>query len=180
MARVRCITEMGMGVDVHGKDATKAAKRAVSDAIRHSSLGFFRMLGKTANDMFVDVTIGVPNPEAVDTAAVAKELPYGTVTVTAGLQKIFSSDPRLGFLAHARTVAAAPAAAISGRLIFNDRLDAIVAGSFIASFLLILVSSAHEWWLVTTGRKARRDRPVEHARVLGILAGDEEDHRMAA
>ena len=63
MARVRCITEMGMGVDVHGRDATKAARRAVSDAIRHSSLGFFRMLGKTANDMFVDVTIAVPNPE---------------------------------------------------------------------------------------------------------------------
>jgi uncharacterized protein (TIGR02058 family) len=83
MARVRCITEMGMGVDVHGKDATKAARRAVSDAIRHSSLGFFRMLGKTATDMFVDVTIAVPDPAAVDTTAVAKELPYGTVTVTA-------------------------------------------------------------------------------------------------
>src|SRR5258708_38762488 len=83
MARVRCITEMGMGVDVHGRDATKAAKRAVSDAIRHSSLGFFRMLGKTANDMFVDVTIGVPDPGAADTSAVAKELPSGTVKVTA-------------------------------------------------------------------------------------------------
>jgi len=83
MARVRCITEMGMGVDVHGRDATKAAKRAVSDAIRHSSVGFFRMVGKTPHDMFVDVTIGVPNPEAVDTDAVAKELPYGTVTVKA-------------------------------------------------------------------------------------------------
>ena len=83
MARIRCITEMGMGVDVHGRDATKAAKRAVSDAIRHSSLGFFRMVGKTSSDMFVDVTIGVPDPGAVDTAAVAKELPYGTVTVTA-------------------------------------------------------------------------------------------------
>src|SRR6202047_4798911 len=83
MARVRCITEMGMGVDVHGKDATKAAKRAVSDAIRHSSLGFFRMLDKTAKDMFVDVTIAVPDPSLVDTAAVAKELPYGTVTVAA-------------------------------------------------------------------------------------------------
>jgi uncharacterized protein (TIGR02058 family) len=83
MARVRCITEMGMGVDVHGKDATKAARRAVSDAIRHSSIGFVRMLGKTPNDMFVDVTIGVPDPGAVDTAAVAKELPYGTVTVSA-------------------------------------------------------------------------------------------------
>ena len=83
MARVRCITEMGMGVDVHGKDSTKAAKRAVSDAIRHSSLGFFRMLGKTAKDMFVDVTIAVPDPTSVDTAAVARELPYGTVTVIA-------------------------------------------------------------------------------------------------
>ncbi len=83
MPRIRCITEMGMGVDVHGRDATKAAKRAVSDAIRHSSLGFVRLFGKTAHDMFVDVTIGVPNPEVVDTAAVAKELPYGTVTVKA-------------------------------------------------------------------------------------------------
>jgi uncharacterized protein (TIGR02058 family) len=83
MARVRCVTEMGMGVDVHGRDATKAAKRAVSDAIRHSSLGFVRMLGKTPHDMLVDVTIGVPNPDLVDTSAVAKELPYGTVTVNA-------------------------------------------------------------------------------------------------
>src|SRR5262249_7861998 len=82
MARMRCITEMGMGVDVHGKDATKAAKRAVSDAIRHSSLSFVRLFGKTPHDMFVEVTIGVPNPEAVDTQAVAKELPYGMVTVT--------------------------------------------------------------------------------------------------
>ena len=83
MPRVRCITEMGMGVDVHGRDATKAAKRAVSDAIRHSSLGFVRLFGKTPQDMFVDVTIAVPNPEDVDTSAVAKELPYGTVTVKA-------------------------------------------------------------------------------------------------
>ena len=82
MAKVRCVTEMGMGVDVHGRDATKAARRAVSDAIRHSSLGFFRLVGKTGHDMFVDVTIAVPNPEGVDTKAVAAELPYGTVTVT--------------------------------------------------------------------------------------------------
>jgi uncharacterized protein (TIGR02058 family) len=80
---MRCFTEMGGGVDVHGGDATKAAKRAVSDAIRHSSLSFFPMVGKTRDDMFVDVTIAVPNPETVDTSAVAKELPYGTVTVTA-------------------------------------------------------------------------------------------------
>ena len=74
---------MGMGVDVHGQDSTKAARRAVSDAIRHSSISFFPLVGKTRDDMFVDVTIGVPSPETVDTAAVAKELPYGTVTVSA-------------------------------------------------------------------------------------------------
>ena len=77
MARVRCITEMGMGVDVHGRDATKAAKRAVSDAIRHSSLGFVRMLGKTPHDMFVDVTIGVPDPGAVDTRPSRRSSPTG-------------------------------------------------------------------------------------------------------
>src|SRR5262245_31141992 len=60
MARVRCITEMGMGVDVHGRDATKAARRAVSDAIRHSSLGFVRLFGKTPQDMFIDVTMACP------------------------------------------------------------------------------------------------------------------------
>ena len=48
MALVRCITEMGMGVDVHGLDYTLAAKRAVFDAIHHSSLGFARLVGATA------------------------------------------------------------------------------------------------------------------------------------
>jgi uncharacterized protein (TIGR02058 family) len=83
MPLTRCIIEMGMGVDVHGRDATKAGKRAVSDAIRHSSLGFVRAFGKTPQDMVIEVVIGVPNPEGVDTAAVAKELPYGSVTVKA-------------------------------------------------------------------------------------------------
>ncbi|PKB73777.1 MAG: hypothetical protein BZY75_00055 [SAR202 cluster bacterium Io17-Chloro-G7] len=81
MALVRCIMEMGMGVDVHGRNYTAAATRAVFDAIHHSSLGFQRLLGKTADDMQVEVTIGVPNPGAVDSAAVAAILPHGTATV---------------------------------------------------------------------------------------------------
>ena len=93
MARVRCITEMGMGVDVHGKDATKAAKRAVSDAIRHSSLGFFRMLGKTASDMFVDVTIGVQQPDKVDAEKVRASLPHGIVTVKVVKGGLDVADP---------------------------------------------------------------------------------------
>jgi uncharacterized protein (TIGR02058 family) len=77
MALVRCVTEMGMGVDVHGLDYTNAAKRAVFDALHHSSLGFYRLLGKTADDIQVDVTIGVPKPEAVDDKAVLETLPHG-------------------------------------------------------------------------------------------------------
>ena len=77
MALVRCIMEMGMGVDVHGRVYTSAAKRAVFDAIHHSSLGFQRLLGKTADEMRVDITIGVPKPEAVDGDAVLATLPHG-------------------------------------------------------------------------------------------------------
>ena len=72
MALERCVTEMGMGVDVHGRDYTLAARRAVSDAIRHSSLSLFRILGKTRDDMRIRVVVGVP----------ASELPYGSVTVS--------------------------------------------------------------------------------------------------
>ena len=79
----RYVTEMGMGVDVHGGDYTKAAKRAVSDALRHSSLNFFRALDKSPHDMIITVKIGAGDPTQIDSAAVAAELPYGSVTVEA-------------------------------------------------------------------------------------------------
>lgn len=81
MSRARYVTEMGMGVDVHGENYTKAAKRAVSDAIRHSSLNFFRALGRSPQDMEIDLYIGVAKPEQLDCDAIAAELPYGSVTV---------------------------------------------------------------------------------------------------
>jgi uncharacterized protein (TIGR02058 family) len=83
MALKRYVTEFGMGTDVHGGDYTKAARRAVSDAIRHSSLNFFRALDKSPDDMRITVRIGVQSPEQIDAAAVAAELPYGEVTVEA-------------------------------------------------------------------------------------------------
>jgi len=83
MGMVRWITEMGMGVDVHGGDYTKASRRAVSDALRHSSLNFFNAAGKSRDDMHVEVRVAVANPDKVDIAAVAEEVPYGTVTVNA-------------------------------------------------------------------------------------------------
>ena len=81
MSITRYVTEMGMGVDVHGGDYTKAAKRAVSDAIRHSSLNFFQALEKSPDEMRITVKLGAGDPGAIDTAAVAAELPYGTVSV---------------------------------------------------------------------------------------------------
>lgn len=81
MALNRYVTEMGMGVDVHGRDYTNAAKRAVSDAIRHSSLNFFGALNKSRDDMRLRVIIGVSQPGGVDESAVASELPYGRVEV---------------------------------------------------------------------------------------------------
>ena len=82
MTKRRVILEMGAGNDLHGGNYTKAALRAVDDALHHSSLTMLRTLGvdpKTA--MFVDVTIGVQQPGEVDQAAGQAALPYGTVTV---------------------------------------------------------------------------------------------------
>ena len=79
----RIILEMGMGNDLYGEDYTKAACRAVEDAIRHSSLILFRSLGFDHADMQVRVTIGVQQPAQVDTAVVAQKLPRGKAEVTA-------------------------------------------------------------------------------------------------
>ncbi|MFT5137051.1 MAG: hypothetical protein ACI8XV_002088 [Arenicella sp.] len=81
MIQKRYLTEMGMGVDVHGGDYTKAAKRAVSDAIRHSSINFFAHIDKSRDDMLITLKVGAQKPDAIDTQAVAAELPYGQVTV---------------------------------------------------------------------------------------------------
>jgi len=100
MALVRCVTEMGMGVDVHGLDYTLAARRAVFDAIHHSSLGFARLVGATADDMLVHVTIGVPRPEQVKVEEVADALPHGraTVQVVAGGLELLNADGSDGTL----------------------------------------------------------------------------------
>ncbi|HEX4995104.1 MAG TPA: Lin0512 family protein [Methylomirabilota bacterium] len=81
MAAQAMVLEFGMGVDVHGDEGTKAACRAVSDAIRHSSLPLFTEVRAKGGRMLVDVTVGVPDPGKVDVERVKKELPHGEVTV---------------------------------------------------------------------------------------------------
>jgi uncharacterized protein (TIGR02058 family) len=83
MAGRPLVLEFGMGLDVHGNDSTKAARRAVSDAIRHSSLPLLAEIRERGGTMHVDVTVGVPNASSVDTDAVRSELPHGVVTVKA-------------------------------------------------------------------------------------------------
>jgi carbon starvation protein len=80
------------------------------------------------------------------------------VTLTAGWQKVFAEDPRLGFLSHATRTAEQVAsgsieAARGARLIFNDRLDAVVALIFMVVTVLVVAASAREWILVLTRRR---------------------------
>jgi len=83
MALHRAILEMGAGNDLHGGDYTKAAIRAVEDALHHSSLTFIRALGIDKDTLQVDVTIGVQKPDEVDTDKVKATLPVGQVSVRA-------------------------------------------------------------------------------------------------
>lgn len=78
------------------------------------------------------------------------------VTLTAGWQKIFAADPRLGFLAHAADTSARIASgamdpAMGARLIFNDRLNVAVAGLFMAVVVLVVISSARVWLGILRG-----------------------------
>jgi carbon starvation protein len=104
-----------------------------------------------------------------------------TVTMTAGTLKIFSSDPKLGFLTRARlfqdalsngTVPKGVAdAAAASRFIFNDRLDAAVTAFFMLSVIVIIAASAHEWWKVIAGRVPARSSEVPFEPRVA-LAGD--------
>jgi len=76
------------------------------------------------------------------------------VTFTASWHKVFDPNPRIGFLSHAAQLAAGPAA--NARLIFNDRLDAVVTCALIVMVALILIESAVEWVRVLSGRKQPR------------------------
>ena len=79
----RLIIEMGQGVDLHGADNTKAAGRAIDDALRHSSLHVVKTLNLPPESVQIKVTLGVQHPEAVETQALAGKFPFGTVAITA-------------------------------------------------------------------------------------------------
>lgn len=81
MAMKRMVVEFGMGTDIRGADYTKAAVRALRDALWHNSLNVAAALGMPADAMAVRILIGVPKPERVNKAEVLAVLPHGTGSV---------------------------------------------------------------------------------------------------
>lgn len=96
MTEKRMILELGTGNDLYGGDYTKAACRAVQDALHRSSLVLFRTLGYDPAQMRVEVTIGVQAPDKVDTAVVAAELPRGRAEVAVVFGGLDVHDAALG------------------------------------------------------------------------------------
>lgn len=92
----RFIIEMGMGNDLHGQDYTKAASRAVENALHRSSLHILGLPGLDRDALRVRITIGVQSPGAVDPAALAALVPVGTPEITVTHGGLNSTHPETG------------------------------------------------------------------------------------
>ena len=125
--------------------------------------------------------MSVLRPEWLPLLLLAPLAWLGTVTMTAGYQKVFSADPKLGFLAHASLISNALAEGTlpagmstveaARRVMFNDRLDAVIALIFMFVVVLVIAASLREWYLVL----ARRRPSVVHEAPFvpsGLAAGD--------
>lgn len=107
MAQRRMIVEIGMGTDLTGADYTKAAVRALRDALWHNSLTIADAVGQHVDLMKVKVTIGVPKPDQVDKTAVLAVLPHGSGTVEVvegGLEIMNDAGTNLTLIANAAAV----------------------------------------------------------------------------
>ena len=107
MAWKRVVLEMGMGTDIRGGDPTKAAVRALRDALWHNSLGVAEAVGLDSDAMEVEVTIAVPRSADVDKEQVLAVLPHGTGTVNVVAGGLEIPNPSTGdvtLLAHAAAV----------------------------------------------------------------------------
>ena len=101
------------------------------------------------------------------------------VTLTAGWLKIFSDNPRLGFLSHAKlfettlSAGAIPKGVATleaaRRMIFNDYVDAAVAAFFMISVIVIIVASAYEWYSCISGRKIAVSTEVEYSHTRDFI-----------
>jgi carbon starvation protein len=91
------------------------------------------------------------------------------VTFTASWHKLFDPDPRVGFLAQAQALAAGTATSASSRLIFNNRLDAVVTGTLVVMVTLVLLESFRQWLGILRGTREVRikESPFVRTRLAG-------------
>jgi carbon starvation protein len=104
------------------------------------------------------------------------------VTFTAGWQKVFSPDPKLGFLSQANAIAAKLAAGelpagaqtveAARRMMFNARLDAVVALVFMGVTVMVIAVSVREWILLVRKRKPAIMHEAPFVPSTQGLAGD--------
>ena len=80
MPKTQFAVQMGMGTDLKGQDYTKAAARAVHDALHRNFLVAGAAFDLPLEAMSVDIRVGVPKPDAVDLDVVKAEAPGGTVS----------------------------------------------------------------------------------------------------
>ncbi len=107
MAWKNVCLEIGMGTDIRGGDPTKAAVRALKDALWHNSLTVATAVGQSADDMRVDITIGVPESDKVDRGQVLAVLPHGggqVAVVEGGLKIPNEAGTDATLIAHAAAV----------------------------------------------------------------------------
>ena len=85
MGTKRFIVEIGTGTDLHGEDVTKAACRAVKDAISRSCLcGLVEILGiEDLQAVQVNIQVACPKPNEVDLEQVKTTVPIGQKTARA-------------------------------------------------------------------------------------------------
>lgn len=85
------------------------------------------------------------------------------VTLTAGWQKLFDSNPKVGFLSHAKIfqtayddgkiLAPAKTAAQMKQVLINDYVDATLTGVFMVVVIIVLISALRIWFKVITNHK---------------------------
>ena len=97
MPKTRLVVELGMGVDLHGQDYTKAARKAVEDAIHRGSLLYLADAFQAGSHpkVYIDVAVTSPKPEAVDGQAVLQAVPFGekSIKVTKGGMAVERTEP---------------------------------------------------------------------------------------
>ena len=102
-----------------------------------------------------------------------------TVTMTAGIEKIFAADPRLGFLSAASELAAkiaaggAPAQIAAWRQqVFNSYVNSAVTASFLVLVILIVCANARVWWQLLASKKSSPLREEPFVALPAALSPD--------